>query len=1021
MPSHHDCHSWVCVRFRWAYCQLEYLSSCLPGSILHALDYLPETLDRTYERTLQELKGTNWEFARRLFLCVAAAKRPLRVEELAEFLAFDFKAGPIPRFREDWRLEDPLEAVMSTCSTLLVLVHVDDSEVIQFSHYSVKEFLTSTRFGEKRDIISWRYHISMTSAHTIVAQACIGILLHLDTSTTRSGLTTFPLAEYAAQNWIEHVRFKGVSKKVEGMKQLVDPSKPHLKIWLWLFILRIPWTRTRHTKRPLPAFGSLIHHAVEHLQDVRSSGSGDDSSLSQQGHEEAAHSLNGHDTNTTAQDVDVYTPLLFSMLKGRDGLISWLIEHATVQDTTGLTPLNSAIEVLDFIRLFGRHCADVTAQDNHGSNESIFAVLKETVESMRLLVERCANLVVQNNDTWTPVLFAVQEGSVSLARLLVKLGADVTAHDNEGWTPLHWAVQAGSIDLTVLFVEHGADVQARNNDDSTPLGFAVEAKNDELVTFLADAVDTAAQAAVGTTSLNLGMQRESADRTRLFIEHDSYTTAQDAEGSTRLHSVVQEGNVHLARFLVERGVDVRAQDARGRTPLHWAVQVGSMDLARLLVGHGAHVGAWDNDGLTPLDLAVQVGRDDLAGLLMDATVQDTNESTRLNSVVREKIVEPTHSVADRGRNVTANAEASTSTHLLVHVEGTDLARSPAEHSADSTVQDADKSTLLHLAVQGQNVDLARSLVAHGADVTAKDNYGLTPLHWAVHVGSIDLARLFIGHGAFVTAQDNGGLTPLDFALEGGRDDLLGFLVDHAMDATAQHADEPTQLNLGVQAESVELTNLATEYAANSTAQDGGVSTPTPTPTPTPIQIQDADLDTSLHSAVQEEGADHTHLVVEHDADATNQDPDGITPSNPAVLEESVVIKLLPAKHDADATAKDADESTSSRLVVQEESVDHTRLLVEHGVDTTAQDADEAIPLDSSVQEGSTGAVLLPIDKSEEIAAQDKRESTPLHVEHGEQDNQGRLHRMHPFLDLLEIVLVGLLFCWIVNLKSYCSN
>ena len=31
---------------------------------------------------------------------------PLSVEELAEFLAFDFKAGQIPTFREDWRLED---------------------------------------------------------------------------------------------------------------------------------------------------------------------------------------------------------------------------------------------------------------------------------------------------------------------------------------------------------------------------------------------------------------------------------------------------------------------------------------------------------------------------------------------------------------------------------------------------------------------------------------------------------------------------------------------------------------------------------------------------------------------------------------------------------------------------------------------------------------------------------------------------------------------------------------------------
>ena len=56
------------------------------------------------------------------------AVHPLRVEELAEFLAFDFKAGPIAKFHEDWRLEDPLEAVLSTCSTLASLVNNDNCD-----------------------------------------------------------------------------------------------------------------------------------------------------------------------------------------------------------------------------------------------------------------------------------------------------------------------------------------------------------------------------------------------------------------------------------------------------------------------------------------------------------------------------------------------------------------------------------------------------------------------------------------------------------------------------------------------------------------------------------------------------------------------------------------------------------------------------------------------------------------------------------------------------------------------------
>ena len=77
-----------------------------------------------HERPLQEINNTNWEFARRLLLCVAVVSRPLRVEELPELLAFDFEdsEGQIPTYREDWRLGDPVEAVLSTCSTLVSLV-----------------------------------------------------------------------------------------------------------------------------------------------------------------------------------------------------------------------------------------------------------------------------------------------------------------------------------------------------------------------------------------------------------------------------------------------------------------------------------------------------------------------------------------------------------------------------------------------------------------------------------------------------------------------------------------------------------------------------------------------------------------------------------------------------------------------------------------------------------------------------------------------------------------------------------
>jgi len=171
----------------------------LPARIQHALADLPETLDETYERTLGEINKADWEFAHRLFQFVAVASRPLRAKELAELLAFDFKAGQIPKFREGWRLEDPVDAVLSACSSLLAVVDVEGLPVIQFSHFSMEEFLTSARLAEASNIIHRRYLVSMTPAHTLASQARLGTLLHLNKDViTRDGLEDYPLAKYAA-------------------------------------------------------------------------------------------------------------------------------------------------------------------------------------------------------------------------------------------------------------------------------------------------------------------------------------------------------------------------------------------------------------------------------------------------------------------------------------------------------------------------------------------------------------------------------------------------------------------------------------------------------------------------------------------------------------------------------------------------------------------------------------------------------------------------------------------------------
>jgi len=361
---------------------------------------LPATLDGTYERTLREIKETKWESARRLLVCVTVASRPLRVEELAEVLAFDFKSGAIPKFHKDWRLENPVEAVLSTFSTLLSVVNfegpIKSFRVVQFAHFTVKEFLTSRRFAEKYDSMSRCYHISMSSAHTFVAQACLGMLLHLDKDITSESLTQFPLAEYAAHHWFEHVRFEGVLQhEVEGMKQLFDRTKPHLSIWLWIYDPTNYWRRLgrERAERPPPPGRTPLHYAafcglhdlakmlaIEYPQDVNSESLPSGSS-----------------------------PLYLAARRGHVDLARMLIEHG----------------------------ADVSAQTKDEWTALHEASENGHVDVARTLVECGADMSAQTENGRTALNLASSGGHVDLIRLLAELGADVSAQTKAGWTALH--------------------------------------------------------------------------------------------------------------------------------------------------------------------------------------------------------------------------------------------------------------------------------------------------------------------------------------------------------------------------------------------------------------------------------------------------------------------------------------------------------------------------------------------------------------------------------------------------------
>ena len=254
-------------------CQLEALKHSLPSAIRRALDYLPESLDETYDRILKGIPRARQEYAQHLFQCVAESIRPLRVEELADILAIEFEAGELPRYHMNWRPDNSEEEVLSICSSLISIVDIDGSRVVRFSHFSVKEYLTSERLAKAGKGLS-QYHILPHSAHTILAKASLSALLALDDQTDKDTMKNFPLATYGARYWVDHAQFHGVSSRIkDGMDRLFDREKPYFATWVWIHDIDYPFREMMFAARPSPPKGTPLYYAtlcgfrdlVEHL------------------------------------------------------------------------------------------------------------------------------------------------------------------------------------------------------------------------------------------------------------------------------------------------------------------------------------------------------------------------------------------------------------------------------------------------------------------------------------------------------------------------------------------------------------------------------------------------------------------------------------------------------------------------------------------------------------------------------------------------------------------------------------
>lgn len=208
----------------------------------NALKCLPETLDQFYEKILLDIDEDHTQNALRALQWIAFSARPISVSELAEALSTDYDSPPY--VDPDDRFMDPNNVLRIFPAGLITVasgISSDDSEsswyegasledkqeeVLQLAHFSVKEYLTSSRIHNS-NVRSYRLHEEQ--AHRDMASTSLAYITHIGSNITLHSPSSpspgsnagefrysveyspqnFPLVNYTCHCWPFHVRAIG--------------------------------------------------------------------------------------------------------------------------------------------------------------------------------------------------------------------------------------------------------------------------------------------------------------------------------------------------------------------------------------------------------------------------------------------------------------------------------------------------------------------------------------------------------------------------------------------------------------------------------------------------------------------------------------------------------------------------------------------------------------------------------------------------------------------------------------------